>query len=152
MDVLQVNCNYTHESDCKLFIFYIQEKEKETKRLPLVSSTPWSSLLITLSRLALAEKMYFSLPFIAKKFFRKDVNMPMYYWDKMGIMLDSEVLVCVQSLTQFALTVPLSTQAHNINRHLCFAAVPERLKWQKTGIMIDGTNKRNWNLRNLLVI
>ena len=55
-------------------LFYIQEKEKETKRLPLVSSTPWSSLLITLSRLALAEKMYFSLPFIAKKFFRKDVN------------------------------------------------------------------------------
>ena len=31
----------------------------------------------------------------------------------MGVMLDSEVLVCVQSLTQFALTVPLSTQAHN---------------------------------------
>ncbi|XP_078382047.1 KICSTOR subunit 2-like [Oculina patagonica] len=48
------------------------EKEKETKRLPLVSSTPWSSLLVTLSHLALAEKTYFSLPFIAKKFFRKD--------------------------------------------------------------------------------
>lgn len=113
MHVLQINCDYTHESDCKLFIFYVQEKEKEAKRLPLVSSTPWSSLLITLSRLALAEKMYFSLPFIAKKFFRKDVNMHMYYWDKMGIMLDSEALVCVQSLTQFALTVPFSTQAHN---------------------------------------
>ncbi|KAJ7361732.1 hypothetical protein OS493_014372 [Desmophyllum pertusum] len=48
------------------------EKEKETKRLPLVYSTPWSSLLVTLSHLALAEKTYFSLPFIAKKFFRKD--------------------------------------------------------------------------------
>lgn len=62
---------------CFFFFFYIQEKEKETKRLPLVSSTPWSSLLIALSRLALAEKTYFSLPFIAKKFFRKDVNI--YY-------------------------------------------------------------------------
>ncbi|CAH3157003.1 unnamed protein product, partial [Porites evermanni] len=48
------------------------EKEKETKRLPLVSSTPWSLLLQSLSHLALAEKAYFSLPFIAKKFFRKD--------------------------------------------------------------------------------
>ncbi|XP_022804142.1 KICSTOR complex protein C12orf66 homolog [Stylophora pistillata] len=48
------------------------EKEKETKRLPLVYSTPWSSLLVTLSHLAMAEKTYFSFPFIAKKFFRKD--------------------------------------------------------------------------------
>ena len=53
--------------------FALQEKEKETKRLPLVSSTPWSLLLLSLSHLALAEKAYFSLPFIAKKFFRKDV-------------------------------------------------------------------------------
>lgn len=48
------------------------EKEKEAKRLPLVSSTPWSLLMVALSHLALAEKMYFSLPFIAKKFLRKD--------------------------------------------------------------------------------
>lgn len=48
------------------------EKEKETKRLPLGSSTPWGLLLVSLSHLAVAEKAYFSLPFIAKKFFRKD--------------------------------------------------------------------------------
>lgn len=48
------------------------EKEKETKRLPLVSSTPWSSLLVTLSHLASAEKTYFSFPFIARRLFRKD--------------------------------------------------------------------------------
>jgi len=48
------------------------EKEKEAKRLPLVSSTPWSMLLASLSHLAFAEKMYFSLPFITKKFFKKD--------------------------------------------------------------------------------
>ena len=51
----------------------MQEKEKEAKRLPLVSSTPWSMLLASLSHLAFAEKMYFSLPFITKKFFKKDV-------------------------------------------------------------------------------
>ena len=32
-----------------------------------------------------------------------------------------------------------------------FAAIPERLKWQKTGIMIDDTN-RSWNFRNYLLI
>lgn len=48
------------------------EKEKEAKRLSLVSSTPWSSLMVALHHMAIAEKTYFSLPFLVKKFFRKD--------------------------------------------------------------------------------
>lgn len=53
---------------------FYQEKEKEAKRLSLVSSTPWSSMMVALHHMAIAEKTYFSLPFFAKKFFRKDVG------------------------------------------------------------------------------
>lgn len=56
-----------------LCLFY-QEKEKEAKRLSLVSSTPWSSMMVALHHMAIAEKTYFSLPFLVKKFFRKDVG------------------------------------------------------------------------------
>lgn len=54
---------------------FYQEKEKEAKRLSLVSSTPWSSLMVALHHMAIAEKTYFSLPFLVKKFFRKDVGL-----------------------------------------------------------------------------
>ena len=53
-----------------------QEKEKDTKKLSLMSSTPWSLVLVSLLHLVSAEKTYFSLSFLVtpKKFFRKDVS------------------------------------------------------------------------------
>jgi hypothetical protein len=56
----------------------LQEKERDTKKTSLAynisTSALWQSFMNILSHLAGAEKIYFSLSFIAKKLFRKDVR------------------------------------------------------------------------------
>lgn len=101
---------------------FYQEKEKEAKRLSLVSSTPWSSLMVALHHMAIAEKTYFSLPFLVKKFFRKDVGLILQAY-----ILEKENNLFVQnfngfctykSVTKLMLSLgnDLITVSHNTSR------------------------------------
>ncbi|EDO42854.1 predicted protein, partial [Nematostella vectensis] len=53
------------------------EKERDSRKT-LAQMSMWVSVLNSLSHLASAEKIYFSLAFIARKFFRKDTLRDMY--------------------------------------------------------------------------
>ena len=137
----------------------------------MVSSTPWSSLLITLSRLALAEKMYFSLPFIAKKFFRKDVNM--YYRESYMCVMWKEhlqneycarfqifsVLCLIPDLGQGVVFLGKTVYLQCLSPPRCINKLNIdvlrpilRFKWQRRDTHAGWHNKRSWIFRNLLLI
>ena len=61
-----------------LGFFFFQEKECASKKGSLAVESPWFILIGNLIHLAVAEKTYSSLSFVAKKRFRKDVSNNIY--------------------------------------------------------------------------